>query len=137
MRQSLKSASNAPVKFIPKVQADDQTLTETAKEIKDRPMVFMVRKLTREDRYNIRSLLMTESRGNEEVATNIGSVSRYVWETCVVEVKNVLLDSQELESIKGRDKDALFNTEGIDAEIMECIRFIQDLSSMTEAEAKN
>jgi hypothetical protein len=97
----------------------------------------MVRKMTREDRYNIRGLLQTETRGNDEVAVNIGSVSRYIWNKCVVEVLNVLLGEGEFESLKGRLKDELFDTEGIDGEIMECIRFIQDISSLNESEVKN
>ncbi len=137
MRQPLKDLSIGPVEFIPKSHAEDQSLSKTAKEIKDRPLVLMVRKMTREDRYNIRGLLQTETRGNEAVAVNIGSVSRYIWNSCVVEAKNVLLESGEYESLKGRAKDELFDTEGIDGEIMECIRHIQEISSLNEVEAKN
>jgi hypothetical protein len=136
-RQVLKNINIGPVEFIPKAHAEDQSLSKTAKEIKDRPLIFMVRKMTREDRYNIRGLLQTETRGNEDVAVNIGSVSRYIWERCVIEAKNVLLDSGEFESLKGRAKDELFDTEGIDVEIMECIRHVQDISSLNETEVKN
>jgi hypothetical protein len=55
----------------------------------------------------------------------------------VLEVKNALLESGEFESLKGRAKDELFDTEGIDAEIMECVRHIQEISSLNEVEAKN
>jgi hypothetical protein len=137
MRSVLKDIKIGPVEFVPSNHASDQSLTKTAKEIKDRPLVMLVRKMTREDRYNIRGLLQTESRNNEEVAINIGSVSRYLWNTCVLEVKNVLLASGEFESLKGRAKDELFDTEGIDAEIMECIRYVQEISSLNEVEAKN
>jgi hypothetical protein len=137
MRQALKNIEIGPVEFIPKAMAEDQSLSKTAKEIKNRPLVIMVRKMTREDRYNIRGLLQTETRGNDEVAVNIGSVSRYIWNKCVVEVLNVLLGEGEFESLKGRLKDELFDTEGIDGEIMECIRFIQDISSLNESEVKN
>lgn len=137
MRTVLKDVKIGPIEFIPSNHAEDQSLSKTAKEIKDRPLVFMVRKMTREDRYNIRGLLQTEVRGEENVATNIGSVSRYIWNSCVLEVKNVLLDSGEFESLKGRAKDELFNTEGIDQEIMECVKHIQEISSLNEVEAKN
>lgn len=137
MRTVLKDVKIGPIEFIPSNHAEDQSLSKTAKEIKDRPLIFMVRKMTREDRYNIRGLLQTEVRGEENVATNIGSVSRYIWNSCVLEVKNVLLDSGEFESLKGRAKDELFNTEGIDQEIMECVKHIQEISSLNEVEAKN
>jgi hypothetical protein len=137
MRSVLKDVKIGPVEFIPSNHAEDQSLSKTAKEIKDRPLVIVVKKMTREDRYNIRGLLQTENRNHEDVAINIGSVSRYIWNSCVLEVKNVLLDSGEFESLKGRAKDELFDTEGIDAEIMECVRHIQEISSLNEVEAKN
>ncbi len=137
MRQALKNIEIGPVEFIPKAMLEDQSLTRTAKAIKDRPLIFMVRKMTREDRYNIRGLLQTETRGSDEVAINIGSVSRYIWNKCVVEAMNVLVGDGEFESLKGRAKDELFDTEGIDAEIMECIRYIQEISSLNESEVKN
>ena len=137
MRSILKDIKIGPVEFIPSNHAEDQSLSKTAKEIKDRPLVIMVRKMTREDRYNIRGLLQTESRNQEEVAVNIGTVSRYIWNNCVLEVKNVLMDSGEFESLKGQPKDVLFATEGIDSEIMECVRYIQEISSLNEVEAKN
>lgn len=141
MRQPLKSISASPVEFIPKKHLEDQSLSKTAKEIKDRPLIFMVRKMTREDRYNVRGLLDVDSRISEgqrvNVAINIGSVSRYIWENCVIEAKNVLLDTGEFESLKGRAKDEIFDTEGIDEEIMECIKFIQELSSLNDDESKN
>ncbi len=138
MRQVLKTVDTKPMKFIP---TQDASLSETAQAIKDRPMVVMHRKLTREDRLNMRGLMKVDAREvdgkDETVAVNIGSVARHIWETCVLEVLNVLTEDGEFESVKGRQKDALFNTEGIDVEIMETVKHIQDVSSFTEAEAKN
>lgn len=137
MRSILKDAKIGPVEFVPSNHAEDQSLSKTAKEIKDRPLVFVVRKMTREDRYNVRGLLQIEERSRESVAVNIGSVSRYIWNNCVLEVRNVLLESGEFESLKGRAKDELFDTEGIDTEIMECVRYIQEISQLNEVEGKN
>jgi hypothetical protein len=134
MRQVLKTVDSKPLKFVP---TQDPELKEDAKEIKDRPLVVMHRKLTREDRLNMRGLLDIEERNGGVVATNIGSVSRYVWEHCVIEVLNVLSDAGEFESVKGKQKDALFNTEGIDSEVFETVKHIQDVSSFSEDEAKN
>ncbi len=141
MRQALKNINIGPTKFVPKSHAEDQTLSETAKDIKDRPLVFMVRKLTREDRLNIQGLVETDERkkGGEGkiVAINIGTVARYIWENCVIEAKNVLLEEDEFESLKGTEKNRLFDTEGIDLEIMEAVGHVQEISSLAEAEVKN
>lgn len=140
-RSALKNINIGPVKFIPQSHVEDKSLSEGAVSVKDRPLVFVVRKMTREDRLNIRGLVETDSRVVEgqslDVAVNIGSVARYIWENCVLEVKNVLLEEAEHDSLKGKAKDDLFNTEGIDLEIMECIKFVQEISTLTESEAKN
>lgn len=137
MRQVIKSVSTKLEKFIPKSHAADPELSETAKEIKDRPMVFMWRKLTREDRYNISSLIRTDITNDEVAIQNLGTLARYIWEHCVAEVHNVLLEAEALECVKGVDKDRLFNTEGMDNEIAEVIRHVQENSSLSDAEAKN
>lgn len=138
MRQVLKTVDNKPCKFVP---TQDAGLSESAPEIKNRPLVVMHRKLTREDRLNMRGLIEFEERmvdGQAQVvALNIGSVAKYIWENCVIEVLNVLTQDGEFESVKGKQKDDLFATEGMDNEIMETIKHIQDVSSFTEAEAKN
>lgn len=135
MRKVLKTVDNSRQKFIPPNQGDD--LREDAASIKDRPLVVMHRKLTREDRLNMRGLSDIEEKGGLVVATNIGTIARYIWENAVDEVLNVLTNEGEFESVKGKQKDALFNTEGIDLEIMETVRHIQEVSSFSEDESKN
>lgn len=137
MRQVIKTVSSKPEKFIPKSHAEDQTLSEDAKDVKDRPLVFMWTKLTREDRYNISSLIKADKTDEETQVQNLGTLTRYIWEHCVVEVLNVLLDGEVIESVKGLEKNRLFNTQGMDGEIAEVIRHIQTQSNLTEAEAKN
>ena len=72
-----KTVSTSLVEFIPTKHKDDPDLSKTAKDIKDRPLIFMVRKLTREDRLNLRSLTSFEKRteAGEEVfvPTNAGA----------------------------------------------------------------
>lgn len=137
MRQVIKSVSMKPEKFIPKAHASDPDLNEANKEIKDRPLVIWWRKLTREDRYNISSLVESKKVEEDTTIRNLGTLARYIWENCAIEVCNVLLDDQVLESVKGEDKNRLFNTQGMDVEIAEFIRHVQEYSSMTEVEAKN
>ena len=139
MRKAIKTISSDLIKFIPKAHAEDKALSETAKELKDRPLVFMVRKMTREHRFNLGSLLDIRKASGQDSLTvgNLGTASRYIWESCVVSVKNVLTDEGEFEEVKGDQKNALFNTTGIDNEITECVKHIQDISTLDEAETKN
>lgn len=137
MRQVIKSVSMKPEKFIPKSHASDPDLNESNKEIKDRPLVIWWTKLKREDRYNISSLIEAKKVDEETAIRNLGTLARYIWENCAHEVCNVLIDDQAIESVKGEEKNRLFNTQGMDAEIAEFIRHVQENSSMTEAEAKN
>lgn len=135
MRQSIKTISIKPEKYIPKGQ--DEALKEDAKEVADRPLVMYWRKLSREDRYNLSSLVETKDVSEVTMVRNLGTVARYVWDNCVVEVCNVLLDDGTFESLKGVEKNRLFNTSGMDSEIADTIRHIQEQSRFTEAEAKN
>jgi hypothetical protein len=136
-REDVKKISTKPEKFIPKSHAEDQSLSEDAKEIKDRPLVFMWTKLTREDRYNISSLIKAEKVDEDTQVQNLGTLTRYIWDHCVVEVLNVLLDGEAVDSVKGLEKNRLFNTSGMDTEIVEVVRHIQTQSSLSEVEAKN
>ena len=65
-----------------------------------------------EDRLNLRSLTSFEKRteAGEEVfvPTNAGAAFKYIFENCVVEAKNVLLEDGEFESLKGDKKNELF-----------------------------
>lgn len=136
-RVSVKSISTKAEKYIPKSHAEDASLSESAKEIADRPLVAYWKKLTREDRYNISSLVETKDVDNEAMIKNLGSVARYVWDNCVIELQNVLLEDGSHESLKGIEKNRVFNTEGMDAEIAEIISHIQRQSSFSEPEVKN
>ena len=139
-RQAFKTITNTPVEFIPSKYKNDQTLSKDAALVKDRPMIMLVKKLTREDRLNLQFIAeFKPSKAN--ALENVGSVTKFMWDRCVVEVKNVLMDedgqTKEYESVTGVTKNALFETSGIDEEIAECINFIQEISTLSDAEAKN
>ncbi len=137
MRQFVKTISTKPEKFIPPSHAEDSSLSEGAPDIADRPLVVYWKKLTREDRYNLSSLVESKVVDNESSVKNLGTVARYIWDNCVTEVQNVLLGDEALESVKGEEKNRLFNTSGMDVEIAETIRHVQENSSFTDSEAKN
>lgn len=137
MRQPIKSVSTKPEKYIPKAHREDPDLSESAKEIKDRPLVFWWKRLTREDNYNIGSLIEAKRNEDELSIKNLGSLARYIWENCITQVDNVLLDDGAYDSLKGAEKNRLFATQGLDLEIAEVIRHVQEQSSFTETEVKN
>lgn len=135
-RSVYKTVSNNVVEFTPKAMREDPALSADAQNIEDRPLVAGVRKMTREERLNLQGILENKVVGENTVTTNIGTALRFIWKTCVIYVKNVLLDKEKLDEVRGAQKDALFDTEGIEGEISEIIQFIQEISSLNEQEAK-
>ena len=138
-RTKVKTISKELRKFIPTSHAENPALTENAPEIENRPLIFFYKLMTREHRYNLRGLLNISKGFKEDLPTitNVGTAARYVFENCVIMVKNVLLDDEQLESCEGDVKDGLFDSKGMEAEITECIKHIQEESNLDEVEAKN
>jgi hypothetical protein len=135
MRKPIKPVSSKLQKFIPK---EHQDLQEDAKELKDRPMIIMGRPANREDRYNVSSLMETKNGLGEadekQTVANLGTVARYFWNHCIVEVHNVF---EPGDCIKGEEKNRLFNAEGMESEVAQAIAWVQEISRFTEDEAKN
>lgn len=134
MRTKIKTVSSKAQKFIPK---GHEGFDENAKDIQDRPLVIMGRPLTREDRLNISSLMDTKSSGGEIQVANLGTVSKYIWEHCALEVRNVVADEGNFEAVKGADKDRLFSAQGLEDEVFQFVAFVQEISRLNEDEAKN
>jgi hypothetical protein len=141
-RQPIKTISTNPVKFIPSNQKLDPSLTEEAANIADRPLVFFVKKITRDGHFKIRELLEFKDETNHKRGlTGSGDVAKYIWENYVVEVRNVVINEGDevktYESLVGEEKNKLWNTEGMDAEMTEAILFARSESYLSETEAKN
>lgn len=142
MRNKIKFISNNPEKFIPSSQANDTTLDENAPDIINRPLIFFVRKITRDGHFKIRELLEFKDELNPKRGlTGSGDVAKYIWENYVVEVRNVVISEGDevktYESLVGEEKNKLWNTEGMDAEMTEAILFARSESYLSETEAKN
>jgi hypothetical protein len=142
MRKAIKMISSKPIKFIPKSHASDPTLKEDAADIMDRPMVMFIRKLTRDEQFHISEMI--EPKDVLEPSKGVigsGEAARFVWENCVTEVRNVVVNEagevSKYESLTGKLKDDLWNTEGMDGEITEAIFFARSTSRLDEEEAKN
>jgi hypothetical protein len=136
MRKTIKTVSSKAQKFIPK---GHEEYDEAAKDIQDRPLVIMGRPLTREDRLNVQSLMETKDIASDGslVVSNLGTIARYVWNNCALEVKNVIADEGVFESVKGDAKNRLFNAEGLEDEVMQFVAWVQEISRFSEEEAKN
>lgn len=143
MRNRIKYISSKAEKFIPIAHAEDTTLKEDAAEIKDRPLIFWVRKLTRDEQFRVRELL--ELKDEADPAKGIkgsGDIAKFIWENCVISVQNVIIEEEDgnvvsFESLEGDAKNALWNTHGMDNEIQEAILFARAFSVHSEVEAKN
>lgn len=140
-RQTLKTISPKAEKYIPKKYLEDASLSEGAAEVKDRPLIFEWKRLSREDKLNIQSMGGFETsqtdNGPEITLTKMGDIAKYIWEKAVTKVYNVLLEDKALDVVSGADKDKLWYSEGMDEDIVEIILHIQKESYLTEAEAKN
>jgi hypothetical protein len=143
MRSKIKYISNKPEKFIPTTHRMDPSLDESAPDVKDRPMYFMIRKLTRDEQFKVRELL--ELKDEADPSRGIkgsGDIAKFIWENCIVSAHNVLVDEGDEIAVghdvmTGKDKNDLWNTEGMDFEMHEAILFARSNSSHSEVEAKN
>lgn len=142
MRKVIKLISNKPIKLIPKAHANDPELSETDPDIMKRPMVMFIRKLTRDEQFHISEMIdLKDNADPTKGVLGSGEVAKFIWETCVIEVRNVIINEDGVvktyESLVGEEKNALWNTEGMDPEITEAIFFARSSSKMDDVEAKN
>lgn len=142
-RISAKTISMVAEKFIPSSHASNASLHEGAGNIYDRPLVIWWRRLTREERINLSGLIdavevvATTEEEEKRRILNLGTLARYVWDNCITKVENVLIDDEAFESLEGVEKNRLFNTNGMDAEISEAIQKVQSESVFRDTEVKN
>lgn len=141
-RSAIKTISRVPEKFIPSKHKADPDLSEDAPNIKDRPLVFYVRKMSRDEQFRVRELIEFKDDSKPEKGfLGTGDLARYIWENNVTEVRNVLImengNPVTYESVAGQQKNDLWNTEGMEDEITEAIIFARGISALEEVEAKN
>lgn len=143
MRNKIKYISNKPEKFTPSGHRNDPSLSEAANGIMDRPMFFMIRKLTRDEQFKVREML--ELKDESDPSRGIkgsGDIAKFIWENCIVSAHNILVDEGDEipvghEIMTGKEKNALWDTEGMDIEMHEAILFARTNSVHSEVEAKN
>lgn len=142
MRSKIKYISSSPEKFIPKSHVDDKTLSEDNADIFLRPMVFYIRKLSRDEQFKIQEMIELKDETNPTKGfKGAGDVARSIWENNVIEVRNVIVEESDgvktYESLVGQGKNDLWNTVGMEHEIGEAIRYARNASAFEDAEAKN
>lgn len=141
-RSAVKSISRMPEKFIPVSHRNDKDLSEDAPEIIKRPLIFYVRKLTRDEQFKVRELLeYKDDLKPEKGSKGLGDVLKFIWENNVVEVRNVVVQEGDgvvtHEAMTGAAKNDLWDTEGMDVEMNEAILFARGISALDEVETKN
>ncbi len=142
MRKTVKTISMTPEKFIPKSHLEDKDLNENDPDITKRPMIFFVRKLTRDEHFRVREILELKDELNPaKGVVGSGEVAKRIWENNIVEVRNVVIKEGDnvakYEALSGKAKNDLWDTEGMDEEMTEAIIFARTSSALDEAEAKN
>lgn len=141
-RNAIKTISRQPEKFIPSEHKADKSLDENAPDIMDRPLVFYVRKMGRDEQFKVRELLeLKDELKPEKGSRGLGQVLKFIWVNNITEVRNVVIQEADqvakYESLTGKAKDDLWDTEGMDREILEATMFSRGISVLEEPEVKN
>lgn len=141
-RTAVKMISRTPEKFIPPTHKEDADLDEANADISKRPLVFMVRKMSRDEQFKMRDILeFKDDLDMTKGVKNSGELAKFIWETNVIEVRNVVV--HEADGVKtypvlsGKAKDDLWETQGMELEMNEAIIFARNISTMDDVEAKN
>ena len=149
-RKALKTISNKELDFIPEGYEE---FDPKAKDIYERPLIFVGKRLTRDQYFEFQELtkaeypkgmdvskLTKEERIEHVMVKGKKDAFRYVWDNCVTKLKNVIIE------VKGKvekmdecaDKELIWDgAEGLNAEIMQALAFFIDESSFSEADSKN
>jgi len=130
-RKVIKKVVNEPQEFIASTHKD---LDRDSKDIKDRPIIFVGKRMTRDQQWDSRDLIELKDPKNTDKGVNgLGKVLKYCWENLIIEVKNVV---EPGDSFKGEEKNALWEYEGMEAEAAEAATHFYSLSNLTDEEVK-
>lgn len=130
-RKPITTVSNEPEEFICEWQ---KKLDKNAKDIKDCPIVFIGKRLNRDQRYMVRDLMQLKDFKNPDKGIiGMGAGYKYMWENIITKVKNVYKPG---DSIEGDKKDALWDAENMETEQNEAITHFYVKSNPTEEESK-
>jgi len=135
-RKAIKTISNEELKYIPE---DMQEYKEDAPLMVDRPLIIYGRKLTNNQKWQMKAL-MGKMNKYETYVEGTGEALEYIWNNCATRVCNVIAEVDgkvtEIEEVSGKDKDALWNTEGMELALYGAVAFFQSSSELDEEEVK-
>ena len=136
-RQIVKTISNAEIEFIPD---DMKDMDRNHSDMLERPIIVYGKKMTNEQKWKLRELISTDTE-NGKMLPGTGDALKYIWENCITRVLNVVsyddnqnrVDSSE---IKGKEKNDLWNTLGMESVLYSAVTFFQNQSEFTDEESK-
>ena len=133
-RKPVKTVSNEPTEVIPEAYKD---LERNAPEMLDRPLIFIGRKTNRDEQWAIQDYIELKDKSDADRGVKgMGEAYKYLWENIILEVKNVVSDKGNVDSVKGDDKNALWYAEGMEDDITEAITHFHYTSKLDEGEVK-
>ncbi len=149
-RKVIKTLTNKEIDFVPEEYGD---LKVDAENIYDRPLIFVGRKMSRDEYFEFQELTRAEypegmdisKMSKEERIANVrvsgrSKAYRFAWDKCVTKLKNVIIEKEgvveELDICE--DTQMIWSkADGLNSEIMQAIAFFIGESSFGEAESKN
>lgn len=133
-RKAIKTISNDLEEFIPEGYEE---YSKDAKEIEDRPLIIIGRRPNRDESYLIQDMLeLKDSKNHKKGVNGMGEAFKYMWEHLIDEVKNVMTEKGNFESLKNEEKDALWNTQGMETEQTEALTHFYTEGKLDENEVK-
>jgi len=157
-RNAVKLLSNKLIEYIPKKY---ENMDKDAEDIYDRPLTYLVKRLSRDDRYELIGKMREELGQDfkEEDLDNAdkieemvkksrlsmtGDAYRFVFESCVAGFKNAIFISEESgEEVKldeTKEKKyvrAMWNSDSDDTEMVDVVNHIIKVSLLNGEESKN
>jgi len=135
-RKTIKTISNKELKFIPD---DMKDLDENAEKMEDRPTIVYGKKMTNDQRWEMKELMGGMNKYNTMIE-GTGEALKYVWCNCVTKVCNVIIVEDDVETevneLVGKDKDQLWDNEGMEDVLYGAVAFLQTESELNDEEVK-
>ena len=149
-RKVIKTLANVDREFIPDGYEE---FDANAADIYERPLIFVGKRMTRDQYFEFQECIKTdfpkgmdvekmskEERQKHAIVHGKKDAYRYVWDTCISKLKNVIIevDGEIITMDECEDKDLIWKgAGGLQTEITEAITFFITESSFSGAESKN
>lgn len=130
-RKPITTIANKPEEFI---CDEHKELDRAAEALKDRPIIFFGKRLNRDQQYAVMDLIsLKDTSDPSKGIIGTGPGYKYMWNNLITEVHNVF---EPGDIVEGTEKDALWDADGIVAEISEAITHFYLKSAPQEEDLK-